>query len=398
MKYLVFLLLPACILAASMTRDPVKAESDPHARIRTGASRISSYLPLLQGKRVALLINATSLVGRSNLLDTLLKLHVHVVRVFSPEHGFRGLADAGATVNNSVDSATGVPVISLYGPHTSPSVRELSDVDLMIYDIQDVGVRFYTYISSMQRFLEAAADNHLPVIILDRPDPNGFCVDGPVLDTANRSFVGLQPVPIAYGMTIGEYAMMLNGEHWLSGGVHCDLKIIPCLNYSHHSVYTLPTKPSPNLPDMTSVYLYPSLCLFEGTQVSIGRGTGKPFQVFGAPGFPHHLFSFIPRSLPGATDPPFLNDTCYGYDLSRPADRVREGLDGHISLKWIIAAFRLSTDKEHFFHKYFNRLAGNATLAGEIRSGWSELRIRRSWQPGLDHFRIIRSRYLLYPL
>ncbi|HVB02966.1 MAG TPA: DUF1343 domain-containing protein [Chitinophagaceae bacterium] len=356
------------------------------------------YLPLLKGKRVALLVNQTSLVGHINLVDTLVRLHIHIVKIFSPEHGFRGMADAGETVGNSIDRRTGIPVISLYGTHTRPSRADLKDVDVMIYDIQDVGTRFYTYISSLQRFMEAAALNHKLLIILDRPDPNGFYVDGPVLDTFYRSFVGLQPIPSVYGMTAGEYAEMLNGEHWLSDGLHCNLKVIRCLNYTHRSIYQLPVRPSPNLPDMGAVYLYPSLCLFEGTTVSVGRGTEKPFQVFGNPDFPHQLFHFVPQRMPGAIHPPFLHDTCYGFDLSGNAERIRKNLHGILQLKWLITAYRLCPDKARFFTGYFNKLAGNDELKAEIQAGWSPEKIRESWQPGLAKFSRIRAKYLLYPL
>ncbi|HUX84613.1 MAG TPA: DUF1343 domain-containing protein [Chitinophagaceae bacterium] len=392
--------ITACLglMLLSAVSGTVLPSPGPQLEIRTGASRIEAYLSLLQGKRVALLINATSLVGSSNLLDTLLSLGVHVEKVFSPEHGFRGIADAGATVENSIDPATGIPVISLYGPHTTPSAADLSDVDLMVYDIQDVGVRFYTYISSMQRFMEAAARYQKPLIILDRPNPNGSIVDGPVLDSGFRSFVGLQRIPICYGMTIGEYATMLNQKGWLAGGLHCNLRVIRCLNYTHHSIYILPTRPSPNLPDMASVYLYPSLCLFEGTSVSVGRGTSHPFSCFGEPDFPHRLYSFIPRSVPGATDPPYPDDTCYGENLWAPPARVRAILRGHFSLRWLLQAYRLCPDKAKFFKPYFNKLAGDSTLKIQILAGWPEKKIRESWAPDLERFRALRRKYLMYPM
>ncbi len=377
--------------AASLYRHP------GNNQVITGAAQMNKYLPLLQGKRVAFLVNQTSVVGNTNLIDTLLKLKVNIVKIFSPEHGFRGNADAGAKVGNSTDPETGLPIISLYGSHHKPTPDELKDVDLMVYDIQDVGTRFYTYISSMQFFLEAAAENHKPMIILDRPDPNGFYIDGPVLQKKFSSGVGLQPIPIVYGMTIGEYAGMLIGEHWLSDpAFQPDLTIIPCLHYTHKSLYRLPVKPSPNLPNMTAVYLYPSLCFFEGTVISLGRGTDKPFQVFGYPDYPKDLFSFTPRSVPGATNPPLLNKLCYGYDLSGIPEKTLQGAD-HLQLKWLIKAYRLFPDKEKFFNNYFDKLAGNDELKQQIKEGWSEERIRASWQRDLDNFKKIRRKYLLYP-
>lgn len=396
----VFLLFPLLVFSGS----PVGRSFNPVHQIRavkpviTGAERLDQYLPLLEGKRVALLVNQTAVVGNSHLADTLLKLKINIVRIFSPEHGFRGNANAGEKVGNSVDPETGIPIVSLYGSHHKPTAEELKDVDVMIYDLQDVGVRFYTYISSMQYFLEAAAENNKPIIILDRPDPNGFYVDGPVLDKKFRSGVGLQSIPVVYGMTIGEYAKMLIGERWLGDpSLQPRLTIIPCLHYTHHTLYRLPVKPSPNLPNMTSVYLYPSLCFFEGTVISLGRGTDKPFQVFGHPEYPKSLFSFTPESIPGATDPPLLHQRCYGFDLSGdPAKTLKE--TGHrLQLKWLIRAYRLFPDKDKFFNKYFDKLAGNDQLKQQIRKGWSEEKIRASWQPALDQFKKIRKKYLMYP-
>jgi uncharacterized protein YbbC (DUF1343 family) len=364
------------------------------AQILTGAQQMDRYLPLLQGRSVAVFANPTSVVGNTHLVDTLLKKGIHVIKIFSPEHGFRGDADAGAKVGNQVDAKTGLPIVSLYGSKTKPTAGDLADVDIMLYDIQDVGVRFYTYIGSLQRYMEAAIENHRPLIILDRPDPNGFYVDGPVLDTAYRSFVGMQPVPIVYGMTIGEYARMLIGEQWVhaDGGFH--LTVIPCRGYTHKTRYTLPVKPSPNLPNMQSVYLYASLCLFEGTDVSLGRGTTKPFQQFGNPDFPKELYSFTPESMPGATTPPQMGKTCYGYDLSSvpiPATGL--------SFKWLLKAYSLTPNKDSFFlrdGRGFDRLAGGPTLRQQMRDGLSEDEIRKTWQPALQHFKIIRKKYLLY--
>ena len=398
-------------------------------RILTGAEQMELYLPLLRGRSVALFANPTSVIGTTHLVDTLLKKGIRVQKIFSPEHGFRGEADAGAKVGNQQDPQTGIPIVSLYGAKNKPSPADLEGVDVLVFDIQDVGVRFYTYISSLQKYMEAAIENHRPLIILDRPDPNGFYVDGPILDTKFRSFVGMQPIPVVYGMTIGEYARMLLGEKWLSlpdtllktaanspttaaptttqtasgqpataaATTGFQLTVIPCKNYTHKSRYTLPVKPSPNLPNMQSVYLYPSLCLFEGTPVSLGRGTTKPFQQFGHPSFPAKGYNFTPESLSGATDPPQLGQTCYGYDLSK-VDAEKE-MGDQWSLKWILQAYSLFPDKDSFFLRNgssFDRLAGSSTLRRQIKEGLPEEEIRKSWEPALSNFKKIRKKYLLY--
>jgi uncharacterized protein YbbC (DUF1343 family) len=399
--------------------------------ILTGADQLDQYLPLLEGQSVAVFANATSVIGHTHLVDTLVKLGVHIQKIFSPEHGFRGDADAGATVGNGTDPATGIPVVSLYGSKTKPTADDLAGVDVLLYDIQDVGVRFYTYIASMQRFLEAAIENNRPLIILDRPDPNGFYVDGSVLDTKFRSFVGMQPVPVVYGMTIGEYARMLIGEQWLDPAVTNQLNtihainqsadridslmralrhrpvnihlndfrmiVIPCRNYTHKSRYTLPVRPSPNLPNMQSVYLYASLCLFEGTPVSLGRGTSKPFQQFGSPSFPAEAYTFTPESISGARNPPLLGQLCNGFDLSQI--NVAKETGSRWCLKWILKAYSLYPDKPHFFNgngSTFDRLAGNGILEEQIVQGLTEEEIRKSWEPALSNFKRIRKKYLMY--
>ena len=365
----------------------------------SGAARMEKYLPMLAGKRVAVFSNQTSRVGPALLVDTLLKRGIRVVRIFSPEHGFRGNADAGESVAGGRDSLTGLEVVSLYGTHVKPGAADLEGVDVLVFDLQDVGVRWYTYISSLAYYLQAAMEQGKPLVLLDRPNPNGFYVDGPVLDTAFRSFVGMEPVPVVYGMTLGEYARMLLGEGWVSKAPPAPgfrLTVIPCAGYTHHTRYVLPVKPSPNLPDMQSVYLYPSLCWFEGTPVSLGRGTPKPFQCFGHPSFPPTGYSFVPHSLPGAKNPPRQDQTCNGYDLSDPG--ILDSLGGRIQLRWLLEAYRLFPDKGTFFNAYFNKLAGNARLAEQIRAGLSEEAIRESWAPGLAHFKAIRSKYLIYPL
>lgn len=388
----------AALLCWAFSLASAPASAQPGSRITVGAARLDQYLPLLEGKRVAILTNQTAVVGDTHLVDTLLALGVHIAKIFGPEHGFRGDADAGASVGNVVDPKTGIPVISLYGKHNTPTDQELADVDVMVYDIQDVGTRFYTYINSMQRFMEAAAKNNKPLIILDRPDPNGFYVDGPVLEPAFHSGVGMQPIPIVYGMTIGEYARMLIGEHWLSDPtLKPDLTVIPCAGYTHDSLYTLPVRPSPNLPDMASVYLYPSLCLFEGTQLSVGRGTPYPFQLFGHPSLPDSLYSFTPRGTPGATHPKLEGQLCHGFLVTTDAAEALKMVDHRIRLSWVMEAYRLFPDKDKFFISYFGKLAGTGALQTQIRGGWSEARIRRSWEPALRRFNQIRRRYLLYP-
>lgn len=388
------------------------------SKIITGAERMEEYLPLLKGKSVAVFANPTSMVKKTHLVDTLLKKGIKIVRIFGPEHGFRGVADAGEKVSNVKDEATGIDVISLYGSHNKPSAEDLQGVDIMLYDIQDVGVRFYTFISSFQNYLEAAIENDIPLIVLDRPNPNGFYVDGPVLDPKFKSFVGMQPIPIVYGLTIGEYAKMLIGESWLDANVmlklipkekvkgdktkiklkaiNFSLKIIECKNYDHNSKYVLPVKPSPNLPEIQSIYLYPSTCFFEGTILSEGRGTPKPFEYFGHPSLPKTLFSFTPHSTEGAKDPKLKDQLCYGWNLSGTPQQVLKEVNNKVQLKWLMEAYRLFPDKEKFFLKGFTRLAGNDVLMQQIKDGKSESEIRKSWEPALSNYKAIRKKYLLY--
>lgn len=360
-----------------------------------GATQTTRYLPLLKNKRVAMMVNQTATIGKSHLVDSLLKLHVKIQKIFSPEHGFRGNAGHGETVANSIDSATGIPIVSLYGKHRKATAADLKDVDILLFDIQDVGTRFFTYISSLQELMESAAENNKTLVILDRPNPNGDYVDGPILDTAFRSFIGMQPIPIVHGMTVGEYARMLNGEHMLSKGVQCNIKVIPCENYSHQTFYRVPIKPSPNLPNMAAINLYSSLCFFEGTVLSLGRGTDKPFQVYGSPLFPKQGFSFTPRA--SATNPtPVLKDQlCYGYDLSNAPETVPHK-GRKIELKWLLDAYKTFPDKDKFFIPFFSKVAGNTQLQQQIVKGLSEEDIRKSWEPGLAKFKAIRAKYLLY--
>ena len=383
-------------------------------KIIPGAERMNVYVPLLKGKTVAVFANQTSMVQNTHFVDTLLKSGIKVVKIFGPEHGFRGNVDDGEKVENFVDKKTGIEVISLFGKHYKPSKEDLKGVDIMIFDIQDVGTRFYTFISSLQNYMEAAFENSKPLLILDRPNPNGFYVDGPVLDPKFKSFVGMQPVPIVYGMTMGEYAFMIAGEKWLndiankkySYYLHAEnsadtpfhFLVIKCLNYDHNSKYVLPVKPSPNLPSIQSIYWYPSTCFFEGTALSEGRGTAKPFQLFGHPSLPKTLVSFIPKSMEGATDPKFKGQVCYGWDISGTPEDVLKNVDNKIQLKWILQAYKLFPDKENFFSKsnHFNLLAGNDMLMQQIKDGVAEDEIRKSWEPALSKFKEIRKKYLLY--
>jgi uncharacterized protein YbbC (DUF1343 family) len=390
-------------------------------RIIPGAERMDHYLPLLKGKSVAIFANQTSMVGTTHLVDTLIKSGIKVVRIFGPEHGFRGNADAGEKVGNVIDKETGIEVTSLYGAHNKPTAEDLKGVDIMLFDIQDVGVRFYTFISSLQKYIEAALENSIPLIILDRPNPNGFYVDGPVLNRKYSSFVGMQPVPIVYGLTIGEYALMLAGEKWLSDAANkkyvyyqhakitadspFHLLVIKNENYDHNSKYVLPIKPSPNLPDIQSVYLYPSTCFFEGTTLSEGRGTDKPFQVFGAPSLPKNLYAFTPHPTEGAKNSKHYGEVCYGWNLSGTPEQVLQKINNRIQLKWLMEAYRLFPDKDHFFilpksgnmeNSFFNKLAGNNELWQQIKNGVSEKDIRASWEPALSDYKKIRRKYLLY--
>ena len=380
----------------------------------TGADRMEVYLPILKDKAVGVFANHTSMVKNSHLVDTLLKSGIRVVKIFGPEHGFRGKADAGETVTDGIDAKTGIPVISLYGNHKKPTKADLKDLDVLVFDIQDVGVRFYTYISSLQYFLEAALENHKPLMILDRPNPNGFYVDGPVLDTNFRSFIGMQPVPVVYGMTIGEYALMLTGENLLSDEANrinaynittkpnadtpFHVTVIKCKNYDHNTKYTLPVNPSPNLKQMQSIYLYPSTCFFEGTVLSEGRGTDKPFQVFGHPKLPKNLYSFTPKPNEGAKTSKCFYQQCYGWDLSGSNEAVLTKLGGKIQLSHLINAYELFPGKDSFFlaNNFFNKLAGNDKLMQQVKKGIPEADIRKSWEPALSAFKETRKKYLLY--
>lgn len=360
-----------------------------------GIDRLHLFMDSLQNKNIAVVGNQTSVVGNTHLVDTLLALKLKVIKVFAPEHGFRGEADAGEKVHSTIDEKTGLPLISLYGQNKKPQAAQLADVDIVIYDIQDVGVRFYTYISTLHYVMEACAENGKQLVVLDRPNPNGHYIDGPIRDPEHRSFVGMHPVPIVYGMTIGEYAMMINGEKWLRDGLACKMWVIPCKNYTHKTKYVLPVAPSPNLRSEAAIALYPSLCLFEATTVSVGRGTEYPFEVFGHPKFPPTEFTFTPISLMGAKHPMYENKLCYGFDLRKSISRRKY----EINLNYLIQARDLLGDSSSFIDQvgFFNRLAGTSKLREQIYAGWSAKEIRATWQPGLDEFKKIRQKYLLYP-
>ncbi|MGB0887961.1 MAG: exo-beta-N-acetylmuramidase NamZ family protein [Vicingaceae bacterium] len=363
--------------------------------IIVGAARTNQYLSLLKGKKVGVVANHTSMINSTHLVDSLIGLKVNVVRAFSPEHGFRGKADAGEKVNSNIDQATGLPIVSLYGKNKKPFPEQIADLDVLIFDIQDVGVRFYTYISTMSYVMEACAENNKKIIVLDRPNPNGHFVDGPILEKKHQSFVGLHPVPIAHGMTVGEYAKMVNGEGWLANGVKCDLTVIKAENYDHNTFYDLPIKPSPNLPNMSSIYLYPSLCLFEGTPISVGRGTQTPFQVLGHPQIKSDSYVFTPKSMDGAKSPKLEGKKCYGYNLSEfGGDYIKN--KGGINLFWLIDIYSSYPKKEGFFTKMFLLLSGTDQLQQQLENNVSEEEIYKSWQPGLTNFKTIRKQYLLY--
>ncbi len=356
------------------------------------------YVPQLKGKRVALVINQTSTIGNVSLLDLLRSSGVNVVRIFVPEHGFRGSEDAGANVENAIDSATGLPVVSLYGKHKKPTAEDLADVDIVAYDLQDVGVRFYTYISTLQYVMEACGQNHRRLMILDRPNPNGFYVDGPVLDTAYRSFVGMQPIPIVYGMTAGEYAKMLAGERWCTGVEKLDMMVVKCANYAHEKKYKLPVAPSPNLRTMAAVYAYPSLCLLEGSVISVGRGTEFPFQQYGHPELDSTKYknAFTPKGGEGAKNPPYESKRCYGKMTGKSDADILNIIGSELYLGWLITTYADYPDKENFFNAFFVKLAGSPELENDIKNNVREIEIRKKWEPGLNSFKIIRKKYLLY--
>ncbi|MDK7674634.1 DUF1343 domain-containing protein [Weeksella virosa] len=406
-KYtLIALLLPTsfCVKAQKTTEKSISSPSNYGLEIITGAENSAAYIALLQHKNIGVVANQTSIVRiktapssyqeHEHLVDFLLKNKINVLKIFSPEHGFRGEADAGAKVNSSVDEKTQIPIISLYGKNKKPSKEQLSGIDVLVFDIQDVGVRFYTYISTLHYVMEVAAENNKEIIVLDRPNPNAHYIDGPILQPKFRSFVGMHPVPIVYGMTIGEYAQMINGEGWLNNRQKAKLTVIPLKNYTHQSRYSLPVKPSPNLPNDRAINLYPSTCLFEGTQVNEGRGTEMQFQVYGSPYLKNMPYQYTPISRKGASDPKFKNQLCFGENLSETPY-----LDA-IDLRWLIRAYTQNT-LPNFWTKngknyWIDQLSGTDALRMQIEKGLTQEQIKATWEEGLKNFRNTRQKYLLY--
>ncbi|AXG74279.1 DUF1343 domain-containing protein [Flavobacterium arcticum] len=412
------LLLAACGNSAKSQKPEVNSqkkdnivlikENEP---IKTGAENYEAYGSLLEGKKIGVVTNQTGIIPFTfrytstneegedepayatdtiSIVDFFLKGNENVAKIFAPEHGFRGTADAGELIKDGKDTKTGLPIISLYGNNKKPKPEQLEGIDIMVFDLQDVGARFYTYISSLHYVMEACAENNIPLIVLDRPNPNGGIVDGPILEKEHESFVGMHPIPVLHGMTIGEYARMINGEEWLKNNVRCQLTVIPCTNYKRDMDYDLPVKPSPNLPNSQSINLYPSLCFFEGTNVSVGRGTNKQFQIYGSPYLPRTDFSFMPMPNEGAKDPTYNGKTCYGENLTK-VERINR-----LELKWLINAYNNTQDKSKFFNNFFTKLAGTKQLQLQIESGKTEQEIRKSWETGLDQFKQVREKYLIY--
>ena len=409
--------LISCAQKVQNSEIKVQSPKKEKQEIKTGSERTSLYLNLLKGKNVAIVGNQTSVIGKIfnsesygidthtdeiidtvkfsrieyvHIVDSLLSLKINIKKVFAPEHGFRGKADAAEHIKDGTDAKTGLPIISIYGKNKKPTAEQLKNIDVVVFDIQDVGARFYTYISTLHYVMEACAESKIPVIILDRPNPNGHYIDGPVLEMKHTSFVGKHPVPVVYGMTIGEYGQMINGEKWLKNGIKCDLKVIPLKNYTHDSEYSLAIRPSPNLPNDKSINLYPSLGFFEGTIINAGRGTEFQFQRYGAPFFPKIDFSYTPKSNFGAKYPKQKGKICYGVDLSNTKKLSA------INLEWLIDAYNKTPKTEKFFGKTFTIHAGNTKLQQQIEQGLSAKEIRKTWQKGLKEFHKIREQYLIY--
>lgn len=382
------LILVFSLFISSCSGQPAKQN------LLAGAERTEYYLPLLKDNQTGIVANHSSLVGDEHLVDFLLTKEIEVIRIFSPEHGFRGDEDAGKKIESGLDEKTGLKIVSLYGAHKKPMPEDLENIDIMIFDLQDVGVRFYTYISTLHYVMEACAENNIPLIVLDRPNPNANYIDGPVLRPGFESFVGMHEVPVVYGMTIGEYALMINGEGWLKDGLSCSLKVVDCKGYKRSIHYSSPVPPSPNLPNYLSIRLYPSLCFFEGTALSVGRGTDFPFQVFGHPDLKAGDFYFTPESRPGAaTNPKMKGQSCRGFDLrnfSNP-ENIQQ-----INLEWLIKAYQNFPDKEEFFTEYFSLLSGSNELKNQIEEGLTAAEIRKTWTQDLSNFLKIRQKYLLY--
>ncbi len=395
MKNVIYLLI--CIVLCNLQSCSNHKISSQELKIKTGAEQTEKYIPFLKDKKVAVVANHSTVINGTHLVDSLLALGIDVQKIFSPEHGFRGVADAGELVDDDIDIKTGLQVVSLYGSSKKPLAKDIENIDVVVFDLQDVGVRFYTYISTMHYVMEACAENKVEMLILDRPNPNGFYIGGPVLDSAYQSFVGMHPVPIVHGMTIAEFAKMVNGEGWLNNGLKCNLNFIACENYTHDSLYQISIPPSPNLQNMLAIYLYPSLGFFEGTALNVGRGTDFPFQVFGSPELQNADFSYTPKSMNGSSkNPKHKNQKCYGVDL-RNIDIEQLVALRKINVEWLIFGYQNSTDKENFFNSFFYNISGTSTLIKQIKEGFSAEKIRQSWEPGLEEFQKIREKYLIYP-
>ena len=384
---------------------PQKKNAIAQKQIRTGAEQTDKYLPLLKGKRVAIMANPTSIIGKTHLVDSLKSLGINIVKVFGPEHGFRGNSSAGVAIQDEIDAKSGIPIISLYGRKNKPSKEDMADVDVLIYDLQDVGVRFYTNINALSRLMESCHESGKPMIILDRPNPNAYLIDGPILDMKFRSGIGMFPLPMSHGLTVGEFAQMANGEGWLTNGVKCDLTIIPVANYDHSMPYTLPVPPSPNLNTQQAIMLYPSTCMFEGTYLNHGRGTYFPFTLLGSPELKGiYEFSYTPTGIKGMAETPlFMNQECYGLDL-RQYDVEKLRASGKINIQWIIELYNKHPYKEKFFDSRLSRemnnieiQIGNDLFRKQIIAGTSEEEIRKTWEPGLSRYKEMRKKYLLYP-
>jgi uncharacterized protein YbbC (DUF1343 family) len=375
-----------------------QAEIHTNKSILVGAERLTQYVPMLVNKRVAVVANQTSQFGSTHLVDSLLALGIQVVKVFAPEHGFRGSVSAGEHIADEKDQKTGLPLVSLYGKNKKPNASMLQDVDIVVFDIQDVGARFYTYLSTMHYVMEACAENNKPLVLLDRPNPNGFYIDGPVLEMSEKSFVGMHPIPIVHGCTLGEMAQMINGEGWLAKGAKCNLTVVTCVHYSHKDHYALPIAPSPNLPNMASVYLYPSLCLFEGTIVSVGRGTDHPFQCIGFPKNTTGNYTFVPQDrINVAMNPPYEGETCQGHFLQEYG-QYHAITTKQLHLQWLLGTYQACPAKSAYFldSGFFHKLAGTKALMQQVKEGQTEEQMRSSWQVGLTAYKALRSKYLLY--
>ncbi|TAF33289.1 MAG: DUF1343 domain-containing protein [Cytophagales bacterium] len=391
---LLSLLVAACGVGKSSSQNNrQQAAQVQQTTLRTGAQQDHLYVEWLKGKKVGLVLNQTAIYdSKTHLVDFLRQQNINITRIFVPEHGFRGTADAGEHVKNGIDPQTKIPLMSLYGQDKKPKPEYIKDLDILLFDIQDVGARFYTYISTLHYLMEACAEHNKPLIVLDRPNPNGHYVDGPIRQQGFSSFVGVHPIPIVHGLTVAELAQMINGEKWLRNGLQCELKLIHCKNYTHQTPYILPVRPSPNLKDSAAIWLYPSLCLFEGTPLSVGRGTPLSFRIFGHPNLPQNQFSFVPKADEGNKKPIFENQICYGTDLSHLTAPLQK-----LDISYLLKAYEQYPEKAQFFTPFFDKLAGDSTLRICIQKGMTEAEIRQTWQKDLNRYRVMRKKYLLYP-